>query len=434
VKVTKPIHPSSFSAFILHPSSFILFFISLLSAEPIVMNGAMLPEFIGTPLSHLRIVNNKGAAIPFQIDERTVGGEYICNQGERPNADSGNGIFDKQDEIVFLWEDVDSAGAIRVVSPDERPVKRVSIAVRCGEQTRSITIIDDKKVPFSPVSYLTYDHARQYLQTPYFYAQFGVNRFHFTRAGCMDFRTGKFLDLTGELRVEIALRALWGLIPLHYTEENMVCHVTRFKAGPIRLIRRGDFYLKLGLGLKACRAVVYQMCYPQMVKVPVNVWLPIRFSHIFSSAFIEMTPVIRKGTHSFRFEIPSIGYTQEISGDCSKDTLINTIPDRGYIVTDGEKGYAWTMQMKVLDPKLLFGSGYIFRRPSHRTGMAECGLRLTVRDLPKGDYEIVNWVLFSKHPFEASNRDSKSVLEPAAITTPAGLFSNLLVDPITHPR
>jgi hypothetical protein len=431
MKETKPTNPS-FSIFILHPSSFILFFFSLLSAEPVVLNGSMLPQFIGTPIAHLRIVNSHGAAIPFQIDERTAAGDYICPFGESPNTDSGNGIFDAQDEIAFLMEDADSAGPFEGSSLGNAPPKHAVITMRTGSATRFVGIIDDQAVPVSAVGYIAYDHTRQYVRTPYFYARFGCNRFHFTKAGCMDFRSGKFVDLTNELHIVIALKALWGLLPINYTEENIVCHVARYKTGPIRLIRRGNFHLNLGLGLQGCHAIVYQMCYPQLVKVPVNVHLPIRFSHIFSSAYIEITPVINKCAPPFRFEVPSIGYVANIPGDDSRDTLIAAVPEKGYLVTDGERGYAWNMRIKVGDTNLLSGSGYTFRRPSKRGGMAECGFRLAVCDLPKGTYEIVNWVLFPNNPLQSACRSLKSVLEPIVLTTQAGSFANLLTESTTE--
>ena len=60
--------------------------------------------------------------------------------------------------------------------------------------------------------------------------------------------------------------------------------------------------------------------------------------------------------------------------------------------------------------------------------MAECGYRLTVRDLPKGNYEIVNWVLFSKNLLAPFCRDLAALQEPAVICTPWGSFKNLLAD------
>ena len=102
------------------------------------------------------------------------------------------------------------------------------------------------------------------------------------------------------MRVKIYLRALWGLLPITYSENNIVCEVKRFKVGPIRLIRRGDFHLNLGLWMKGSHAAVNQLCYPDMVKVPVYVHVPIRFNSFFSRAYIEMTPVIHEQARNYK--------------------------------------------------------------------------------------------------------------------------------------
>ena len=405
------------------------------SAEPIVITGAMVPELLGASVASLRLVNSNGDPVPFQIDEVTSEGEYICPDGESPNAGDADGKLDRQDEIVFLWEDADSECASAESTDVEtgrylETDRSVPVTISRGDAKRRVWLIDDPLLPLSTKSYCDYDHAKEYLRTPYYYAQFCRNRFHFTKAGVMDFENGRYVDLTKELRVEIKMKILWGLIPIRYTENSMVCHVKRYKAGPIRLIRRGDFYLKLGFGIKASRAVVYQMCYPQIVKVPVSVTIPIRLKSFLSDAYIEMTPVIRKevADKCFHFLIPGIGYFCDLSsGRATIDTLIRTMPDNGYVVSDGRQGYGWITHVEV-DSSVLSGSGYIMRRPSKRHGeLAECGLRLTVRDLPKGNYEVINWVIFSKHSLDSSSRDLGSILAPAAITTSAGTYINFLV-------
>jgi hypothetical protein len=398
------------------------------AAEPVVINGSMVPALLGTPIADLRMVNYQGIAIPFQVDEITPGGEYVCPQGEVPNADSGNGRLDGQDEIVFLWED---AVAYQTISgpgvPSCTSCVSKGITITKGNETRYFWISNNRKLPVSSVKYLAYDHERQYLKTPYYYAQFGRNRFHFIKAGVMDFETGRFCNLTNELRILIALKALWGLLPITYTEENIVCSVKRYKAGPIRLIRRGDFFLKVGLGLKSSKAVVYQICYPQLVKVPVRVNLPVRFRTFFSEAFIEMTPVLSKESSKFRFMVPCLDFVENFTMK-SVDTLIRTIPDKGYLVSDGAKGYGWITQMNA-DTSMLAGSGYVLRRPSSRNGIAECGFKLIVRDLPKGSYDILNWVLFSKDRIDEHKKELLAVLEPAQVTSDSMTCKNLLISP-----
>jgi hypothetical protein len=63
-------------------------------------------------------------------------------------------------------------------------------------------------------------------------------------------------------------------------------------------------------------------------------------------------------------------------------------------VDNGATGYGWLLDANMQEA-YLDGSGYAFHKPSSRSGLCDCGFRLAVRDLPKGNYLISNWVLFS---------------------------------------
>jgi hypothetical protein len=175
----------------------------------------------------------------------------------------------------------------------------------------------------------------------------------------------------------------------------MVCLVKRYKVGPIRLIRRGDFHLNLGLFFQGSHAAVNQICYPQLVRVPVYVHLPMRFRTLFKEAYIEMTPVFRKEGADFSFDVASRDLSFPLGSARRFDTLVETNPNHTCMTAhNGFLGYGWLLDAAI-DDRLLSGSGYRVTLPSDRGGIGQCGFRLTVRDLPKGYYLIGNWVLFS---------------------------------------
>jgi len=436
-------------------------------SDPVIITGKDVPRLLGKSVASIVVVNKNGDPIPFQIDEVTKDGEYVLDKGESPNASDGNGVLDKSDEIVFLWDDADSVvvGVNNSIRNDVNVVNDVNdttghvndtgdvnntavndtinnnrvknntlidginttITVTRGNETRSVRIVAAKNSPppRSPKSYILYNHETGRVATPYYYADFAKDRFHFVKAGVMDFAANKFVDLTNELRVEILLKTLFGLIPIRYGENDLYCFVRRYKTGPIRLIRRGDFHLNLGLGIKGSRAAVNQICYPRAVKVPVYVNMPIRFRTLFSQAHIEMTPVIRDAGRRFGFAVPSgklyfplgnvnagpTSHRQQapqrmpetvdkrvcgcLDAD-SSDWFCQLMPlRRMFTLTNGDVGYGWILDA-TMQPEHISGSGFILRRPGTRkTGIAECGFRLTVRDVPKGNYYITNWVLFS---------------------------------------
>lgn len=397
-------------------------------SEPVVLMGRDLPAFIGAPVGNLRIVNARGAAIPFQIDEKTAGGDYIANGGVESNADSAHPGLQSQDEIAFLDEDADSsAGRAEGFTPGGSK-RAAAITLTTGKGTKTVYLVNDSSVPLSPVRYVSYDEKTEYVKTPWYYAQFGRNRFHFVRAGIGEGSGDKYLDLTNRLHIEIVMKTLWGILPLRYNEENIVCTVKRYKIGPVRLIRRGDFYLRLGLfGLKGSRAVVYQTCYPQAVEVPIHVHLPVRLGSLFREAYIEMSPVVNSNAHGFTFAIPAMGTSFGCSSPGRLDTFIRTIPDQGYLVSNGVNGFAWVTRFGVSEDHLQ-GSGYLFHRPS-KLGLAECGLRYVVRDLPKGDYAVANWVLFPRPCVAPPGGAILDLIKPAAVAVSGNKANDLFMAP-----
>jgi hypothetical protein len=386
-------------------------------SEPIIMTGAMVPKLIGAPISHLRLVDVSRRPIPFQIDEITAEGEYVCPQGPEPNSNEGNGVLDSADEIVFLREDITTVAPENAETRPPHFASRRSAKIDIADSIsgKSVYLCNDPTLPQWSTRYIDYNDTDESVMTPYYSAQFGRKRFHFVKAGIKMPGAKDYYQLTNELRISIHLKTFFGMLPIEYNENNIICTVKRYKTGPIRLIRRGDFHLNLGLLIKGSRAAVNQICYPQLVWVPVFVHLPIRFKKFFTEAYIEMTPVIREEGRTYSFSVPGKQIAFDCGGSEKIDTLVQINPNNGFMsLSNGSQGYGWLLQAGMPD-SLLSGSGYRFSRPSKREGIAHCGYRLTLRDLPKGNYLITNWVLFSLTGLEDMEILRRSLEQPAYI-------------------
>lgn len=407
---------------------FLFLMTSQLLAEPIVLNGSMISDLLGRPTRSLRVLDVARNAIPFQIDEVTSEQEYVCPEGVEPNIEDGNGVLDPSDEIVFLLDDCipgDTAGHC-----GDGTVLKLTKQGQC----RFIWITDDSSIQLSSKKYIEYDDQTRLLTTPWFYARFAKDRFHFEQAGVMDRESGTWCDLTDELSIDIRMGALFGLIPIRYSEDNLICFVKRWKAGPVRLIRRGDFHLNLGLGIKGSRAYVNQLCYPQIVKVPVTLHVPIRFGALFRDAYVEMSPVIKKGISGFIYTDYK-NFKVALDGrDAAADTIFSVPPWVGLLsVNDGKKGYGWVLQT-TMPASSLEGSGALLR-VTHTDGKAECGYRLNVDEVEKGYYEITNWVLFSGYKKgKQLYFDNAFITNPISISTKSGLFKNIICNTASPQR
>jgi len=76
---------------------------------PIIIQAAQLRPVLLHPLVQYRLFrNNNGAAlpIPFQIDQKDKYSDYILESGKNPNTKSSNGLFNAQDELCIMGNDV----------------------------------------------------------------------------------------------------------------------------------------------------------------------------------------------------------------------------------------------------------------------------------------------------------------------------------------
>jgi len=77
---------------------------------PIVLKGHQIKSATQYPINRYRLFSTgpdgRANAVPFQIDEITVWGDYVLDQGSDVTAKDGNGVFDLQDELAFMGDDV----------------------------------------------------------------------------------------------------------------------------------------------------------------------------------------------------------------------------------------------------------------------------------------------------------------------------------------
>lgn len=83
----------------------------MIHTAPIVMQGLKVKPVTHYPINMYRLfrtdaATGKAMPIPFQIDEINEWGDYVLSEGGQVTAKTGNGIFDLQDEIAFMGDDV----------------------------------------------------------------------------------------------------------------------------------------------------------------------------------------------------------------------------------------------------------------------------------------------------------------------------------------
>jgi hypothetical protein len=98
----------------------------LVHTAPIVLQGSRVKAATHYPIAMYRLFKSdesgKAVPIPFQIDEINEWGDYVLPEGGKVTAATGNGIFDLQDELAFMGDDVGPARA-PTVWPNGRPAQ-----------------------------------------------------------------------------------------------------------------------------------------------------------------------------------------------------------------------------------------------------------------------------------------------------------------------
>ena len=93
---------------------------------PLVIPGFKIKQATRYPLDLYRLYrsgpNGEAVLIPFQIDEINQNGDYVLDKGPMPNLDSGNGVFNVQDELTFMGDDVGPA-----LAPTSWPTPKPSL-------------------------------------------------------------------------------------------------------------------------------------------------------------------------------------------------------------------------------------------------------------------------------------------------------------------
>ncbi len=396
-------------------------------AEPIVITGRMLPSLLGTPVAHLRVFDTRGAPVVFQIDEVNADGEYICTHGSAPNDHKGNGRFDANDELVFLSQDCTVEHPCDTSAPQNCPDGIAVSSTAASAQNWRVYICAAPDAARSTKKYIDYDADKEIVSTPFYTAQFEKKRFHFVKAGLKMPEASSYDMWIDRLRIKIRVSLLWGLIPVTYDEQSIHCTVTRYKCGPIRLIRRGDFYLKLAPGVAQNRAAVNQICYPAIVRVPVYTRLPVRLGTFCSRAWIEMTPVISSSPGTLAFHIPGENIKFDIPFHRPVDTILRISPyETMWSIHNNRKGFGWVVRSSIDSSCPGDKSSFVFRSDHTRFDASHCGYRLQLNDLARGTYLITNWVVFSRQGPASLHTRTNALLSHCRLRAGTRIFTNKL--------
>jgi hypothetical protein len=242
----------------------------------VVLKGAAMPQFVGSPESHLEVLalhDGRFAPIPFQVDEVLPDGRYTLPAGPEPLADDSPGILDRDDEIAMMLSDLGDRASPppRELPPDAFEIETLD-AASGARRYAYIAAVPSPRL--SPVSYVSYDpvHSRvtggSYRMT--FRGDFPID------LALKDGDGNLSPSLIEGSQVQVTARVLM-LFKLRLGANGVTNRVLAWHTGPIRLIRRVSHSVKLIFGIKTppvlSEEIFYRECAQDsfVARVP---WVP----------------------------------------------------------------------------------------------------------------------------------------------------------------
>ena len=218
--------------------------------EPIIVRGHSLPDFVSKHTNQLKVFafqNSDFVLIPFQIDEK-------------PFFEDEDGIFDQDDELVFLVRDAGTKAASSSWLDDvsSRNYSRYEIVFqnRKGELLYFYVFLTDEPALYElPSSYIYYESGTDEIVSNFFTAGFNKEGlFDFLKVHENQGASGQ--DFVDRLKMRLEARAkipgleYLGEIDFQVTEENLKKEKQSQHLGNmVRVMRRWNFKAEVPISL-----------------------------------------------------------------------------------------------------------------------------------------------------------------------------------------
>lgn len=196
----------------------------------------------------------KGSAvpIPFQIDERNQYGDFVLDQGPDHLQLKGNGLFDGDDELSFMGDDVGEVNMptqwafakpsilyeLKIASPQKQGAVYVGIYYK-------------NPPPLSPRRYVDYHISEAEIRTSNYQYFFNPKNYLVVRGVSvidpMKITTPLIYSSTFYLKVDLKY-----FLTFQINQDDVESHLQAYKTGPIRVIARVEFsykFLKINFDL-----------------------------------------------------------------------------------------------------------------------------------------------------------------------------------------
>lgn len=229
-----------------------------LHTAPIVVTGKQVIGISRFSIATYRLFRSspegKAEPIPFQIDEINEDGDYVLDQGKDITAKTGNGIFDTQDELCFMGDDVgpvveptqwpqskpNIVYELKIAHPTSNPMGPQMGAVYVGIYFQTPPAVSDRK-------YVVFNRHDALVHTSRYKYQFDQRNWLVAKK--VEVATSDTQPVTYEPVVDSSTFYMKGDLKYFITVEanhrSIDSELEAWRSGPIRSLVRVSFYYRL---------------------------------------------------------------------------------------------------------------------------------------------------------------------------------------------
>lgn len=298
--------------------------------------GTDLRMFGGARLDHLALlacVHTNCRPIPFQIDQRDAGGNWVLDQGPEPNADQVSGVLQGSDLLLFMAADAAERGS-RADLPPATAAAEITIVDPASHDIRWVYFVRYPRIaPRSDASYVDYEPVNDRIRGAHVSLGF--------RNGVPDYlalngNAAAGPNLLDRLKVRATASFLWGLIRFSRDEGDLTTQFVAWRKGPIRVIRRQRQWVRIGWGIRSPTFGSYTYFYRDFAELPVSLRLNFPPRYFFGDIAVE-TVLDFRDLSGWSLLAPSLPAAIAINGAMTpQKRAVNELTDSWFAVLGPE--------------------------------------------------------------------------------------------------
>jgi len=282
--------------------------------------------FRGYPIERLGLLACAGKEcrpIPFQVDQRGADGRWLLDHG--PQAGAPSGVLGDNDVLLFMAGDAgDAVGAQDL--PDGAHTTQVAVWDPVTGITRwAYLMAFGDRAPRSPLSYVEYDPRTDRVRGARVILGFenGVPGYlAIAREG-----PDTEVNLLDRFKVRATATFLWGLIHFARSEEDLRTRFVAWHAGPIRVIRQQEQWVRIGWGIRSPTFGSYTYFYRDSAELPVGLRLNFPPTYFFGDIMVRAMLDFRD-LRGWSVLSPSLSPPIPIDGTMTAaKEMLNQLPD-----------------------------------------------------------------------------------------------------------